>query len=198
MGTQTLPCSLVAELGCKSLPQSPPSLFVSILRKSFIQKSGLYEGRVGKSHGNETLSRPELLGRGKPATAKGQPTHPLVALPTARQHCCGCRLAPWSLEDGASLSSVSQALQAQVRRKKMANLLEESFKPALLTPGEKRCPGAFSALGLRAGLLWQCHCTAQVPSLQLLPFTFLHPHQDISNLLCSPLQLGINMPCFSD
>lgn len=40
--------------------QSPPSLFMSILRKSFIQKSGLYEGRVGKSHGNETLSRSEL------------------------------------------------------------------------------------------------------------------------------------------
>lgn len=135
------------------------------------------------------------LGRGKPsATAKGQPAHPLVALPTARQH----RLAPWSLKDGASLSLVSQALQAQVRGKKMTNLLEESFKPALLTPGEKRCPGAFPLLGLRAGLLWQCHCIAQVPSLQLLPFTFVHPHQDISYLLYSPLQLGINMSCFSD
>lgn len=107
------------------------------------------------------------LGRGKPsATAKGQPAHPLVALPTARQH----RLAPWSLKDGASLSLVSQALQAQVRGKKMTNLLEESFKPALLTPGEKKVSWSIPSAGIegRAALAVPLHCTSPIPAATTL------------------------------
>lgn len=180
--------------------QSPPNLFMNIENPPS-RSQGCMRGEVGSNtaaHHTAQIRAP--WGEGN-LPSEQRDCHPPCGGTShkVRQHCWSCRLVPWSFRDDSTSVFISiTSFAGSGQGEEGSHVLTESFQPALLPPGAKRCPGAFPALGLWAGLPQQCHHIAQVPSLQSLPSTLVHPHQDISCLLWSPLQLGISIPWFSN
>lgn len=154
-GTHTLPCSLMAGLGCKSLPQS---------RVHPVSSSAYLENHSSRS---QSCMRDEL-GRvmASSATIKGLSTHPLVAL-AALLHL---QTGPMVLQ-GWCISVFSITISAgSGQREENGQLAWRKFSVSLAKPRRKKVPWSIPCPGIegRAALAVPLHCTGPIPAVTTL------------------------------